>query len=212
MVTLLALWSLARSQEIEYYTVGLSGTGGLLKAGSDYAGTIAFGMVGVWTLEIDDSLWPDAGDTTARFEHIWETYFAPNYDATPGLESWRGYFNSSALPASPRLTLRTDQPGGDLVLNAPFVLLVRDYDGNGALSPSERRQDCQLSMTCSVEKPACTEYFYDYCGNGGLGAGDVNLVSPPATDEISAIAQFQVWYCGSPVSAGSWVAIKTVFR
>jgi hypothetical protein len=210
-VSLLALPCDAPSQMIELYNMQLDGTGGLMLDGVEYKGDIVFGMVGTWTLEVDDSLWPDASDTVARFDYIWKTFFAASYDTTAGQESWRGYFDGSTLPSVPRLTLHTDDPGGELVSNASFVVLMRDYNGDGVLSQSEKHHTCQLSMTCSVETPPCTGHFYDYCGNGSLGSGNFNFTNAPSADTMTLVSQFKVWYCGTPVSRSSWGAIKARF-
>jgi len=211
-VSLLLFSVLASGQRVEYFTVQLDGTGGFMLNGADYTGAVSVQMAGTWTLDVDDSLWPDESDSTARFNYIWDTFFAANYDPTPGQQSWRGYFDGSTLPSVPKLTLDTSAPGGELVSNASFVVLVRDYYGDGELSQIEKHHDCQVSMTISVETPLCTGYFEDYCGTGSLGAGDFNFVNPPDVDEIMFFGQVQVWFCGAPVEDSTWGAIKTLFR
>jgi hypothetical protein len=202
----------ALSQVIEIYDMQLDGSGGLLLDGVEYVGDIFYGMDGSWTLEVDDSLWPDATDSTARFDYIWDTFFASHYDSTQGLTGWRARFDRTTLPTPPLLTLESDLPVGSLVMSESLSVLVRDYDGDGVLSQSEKHHTCQISMTGSVESPLCTGHFTDYCGNGRLGAGDFNFVNPPYSDELTLTAQIKVWYCGTAVIRSDWGAIKALFR
>jgi hypothetical protein len=194
------------------YMPVLQGTGGLMLNGADYSGPILAGLAGTWTLSIDDSLWPDESDSTARFDYIWTNFFAPNYDPSGGSESWRGYFNSTTLPTAPVLGFYTSVPGGDLVTTASVTILVRDYYADGILSQYEKHHDCQVAITVSVETPLCTDYFEDYCGNGSLGSGDLTFLNPPTEDSIFLNGQLTVNYCGSPVEDETWGTIKALFR
>ncbi len=195
------------------YFLNLVGSGGLMLNGADYTGTILSGMDGTWTLDVDDSMWPDESDSTARFDYIWNTYFAPNYDSAPGGENWRGFFDAGTLPSAPLLTLDTTTPGGLLVMNAPFVVQVRDYNGDGQLSQYEKHHTCQVSFTMSVETPLCTGSFNDYCGDGSGSTGFFNFVNPPDADELELFpVQLDVWYCGAPVEEGSWGTLKALYR
>jgi len=211
-VSVLLFSVLAYGQAIEYFTVQLDGIGGMMLDGADYSGAVSLQMAGTWTLDVDDSLWPDESDSTARFDYIWDTFFAANYDGTPGQQSWRGYFDGATLPSVPKLTLDTTYPGGVLVSNASFVVLVRDYYGDGELSQIEKHHACQVSMTISVETPLCTGYFVDYCGDGSLGAGNFNFINPPDPDEITFFGQVQVWFCGAPVEDSTWGSIKALYQ
>lgn len=208
----LLLFSVLAHGQVEYFTVRLDGTGGLMLNDADYAGALSLQMTGSWDLDVDDSLWPDESDSTARFDYIWDTFFADNYDPTPDQQAWWGYFDGATLPSVPKLTFDTAVPGGMLVSNASFIVLVRDYNGDGELSQYEKHHACQVSMTISVETPLCTGYFEDYCGNGSLGAGDLNFVNPPAFDEIMFMGQVQVWDCGALVNESTWAAVKALYR
>jgi hypothetical protein len=194
------------------YMPVLQGSGGLMLNGADYTGPILAGLVGTWTLDFDDSLWPDDSDSTARFDYIWTNFFAPNYDSSPGQQAWRGYFNASTLPTTPRISFATSVPGGTLTTNASVTILVRDYNADGMLSQYEKHHDCQVAITVSVETPLCTGYFEDYCGNGSFGSGDLTFVNPPTADSIFLNGQLMVNYCGSPVEHESWGAMKALFR
>lgn len=197
----------------ENYVVQLNGTGGLMLNGADYEGDISMSMLGDWTLDVDDSLWPDASDSIARFDYIWDTFFASNYNTTTGAENWLGYFDGGTLPTPPRLTLDvTDPVEGVLVFNVSLVVLIRDWYADGILQQNEKHHNSQVSMTLSVETPLCSGYFEDYCGDGSGSSGNFNFVNPPDTDSIMFIAQLDVQYCGAPVGEERWATIKALFR
>ena len=198
----------------DFYNVQLSGSGGFMLNGADYSGVIDAGMVGTWSLEIDDSLWPDESDSTARFNYIWETFFADNYDDINGGEHWLGYFNASTLPSTPLMTLDTTVPGGILGMNVSFTVLVRDYYADGILSQYEKHHACQMNFTYSVEMPLGTETFADHCGDGSGSNGSFNFLNPPEPDtlEFPFFNQIQTWFCGAPVEEGTWGTIKALYR
>jgi len=197
----------------ETYLPFMTGSGGMMLNGATYSGTILAGMTGTWSLEFDDSLWPDDADSTARFDYIWTNFFEPNYNSSTGQEGWFGYFNSGTLPTAPVYSFFTSVPGGDLVTSASVTILVRDWYADGILSQSEKHHNCQVSMTLSVETPLCTGYFEDFCGTGSLGNGNnFNFVNPPTADDITFNGQLEVWFCGAPVEGSTWGAMKALYR
>jgi len=204
----------AAQAHADSYMIQLTGSGGLMLNGADYSGTIDAGMAGTWTLELDDSLWPDESDSTARFDYIWSTFFADNYNDITGGEHWVGYFSASTLPSSPLMTLDATVPHGVLGMNASFTVQVRDYYADGILSQYEKHHSCQMAFTYSVETPLCTGAFEDYCGDGSGSNGSFNFVNPPTADQLEFpfFNQLNIWFCGAPVEDSTWGAIKTLFR
>lgn len=198
----------------DFYNIQLSGSGGFMLNGADYNGTIDSGMAGTWTLDVDDSLWPDESDSTARFDYIWSTFFAGNYNDITGAEHWTGYFNAATLPSSPLMTLDTTTPGGVLGMNTSFTVKVRDYFADGLLSQDEKHHTCQMSFTFSVETPLGTGTFLDHCGDGSSSNGSFNFVNPPTEDllEFPFFGQLNVWFCGAPAEDGTWGTIKALYR
>ena len=196
------------------YMLQLSGSGGFMLNDADYSGNIDAGMVGTWTLDVDDSLWPDESDSTARFDYIWSTFFADNYNDVSGAQHWTGYFDSSTLPSTPLMILDTTTPGGILGMNTSFTVKVRDYYADGVLSQYEKHHACQMAFTFSVETPLGTGTFEDYCGDGSSSNGSFNFVNPPAEDllEYPFFGQLNVWFCGAPVEDSTWGTIKALFH
>lgn len=196
------------------YMIQLSGAGGLMLDGADYSGNIDAGMSGTWVLDVDDSLWPDESDSTARFDYIWSTFFAGNYNNISGAEHWTGFFNAETLPSSPLMIFDTTVPGGVLGTNASFTVKVRDYYADGVLSQYEKHHSCQMAFTFSVETPLGTGAFEDYCGDGSSSNGSFNFVNPPTEDllEFPFFGQLNVWFCGAPVEESTWGVIKALYR
>ena len=182
--------------------------------GAGYSGTIAGDITGTWTLSLDDSLWPDESDSTARFDYIWNTFFAGNYNAVSGGENWTGDFSGTTLPSTPIMILDTTVPGGILGMNARFSVQLMDFQTNGVLSQEEKHQACQMGFTFSVETPLGTETFEDYCGYGSSSNGSFNFVNPPAVDllEFPFFGVLNVSYCGSPVEENTWGVIKALYK
>lgn len=192
--------------------VGLNGSGSLLDNAPDYAGTFIFGMTGTWTVEIDDSLWPEPGDTDpTRFEYIWTNFFADQYDATPLAEAWYGTFDGLTLPATPRFEFNTTSPGGLLVGDITFRIMVRDGNGDGVLGDAEKYSNHNLTATVSVNPDFGTGYFMITCGQGSIASGNFNFVDPPGVDVLQITGQLQTYPCPSPTEETSWGTIKAMY-
>ncbi len=204
----------AEPYEIQFATDGQPASGGFMLNSADYTGTIAGQMTGEWTLDVDDSLWPDESDSTARFDYIWSTFFHENYCNYSGAEHWMGYFNAQTLPLSPIMTLETTVPGGTLGMNAPFTVQVIDYEPDGVLSQYEKHHTCQVVFSFSVETPLGTGTFEDHCGNGSSSNGFFNFVNPPTADLLESPfeCQLNVFYCGATMEESTWGVIKALYR
>lgn len=194
------------------YTFGASGLGSLMKSPVVYSGTFMFGVSGTWEFEIDDSLWPDPADSTARFDYIWSTFFADNYDNTSGAQSWFGYFNSSTLPSPPTFAFDLTTPAGYLSGDISFVIMMRDWYADGILDQSEKHRNNQISGTFLLSPDLGTGFFEHHCGNGSMSAGNFNFVNPPLDDSVMFMGQFSSEYCGSPVEDSSWGIIKALYK
>lgn len=189
--------------------VGLNGSGSLLDNAPDYAGTFMFGMTGDWTIEIDDSLWPAPGP--ARFDYLWETFFADHYDDTPGAKAWYGTFDGLTLPSTPTFEFNTTSPGGFLAGDITFRIMVRDQNGNAVLEDVEKYDNHNLNATISVNPDFGTGYFMISCGHGSIASGNFNFVDPPAVDVLQITGQLQTYPCPSPTDETSWGTIKAMY-
>ncbi len=194
------------------YTFGASGLGSLMKSPVVYSGVFLFGVSGTWEFQIDDSLWPDPADSTARFDYIWDTFFVDNYDSTTGAESWFGYFSGSTLPTAPTFDFNLTAPAGQISGDISFVILMRDWYADGILDQSEKHRNNQIAGTLILSPELGVGFFADHCGDGSMSAGNFNFVNPPLDDSVTFMGQFSSEFCGSPVEDSSWGNIKALYK
>lgn len=194
------------------YMIGMQGVGSLMMSPVIYSGNFMFGLDGTWEITLDDSLWPDPADSTARFNYIWETFFADNYIDTWGAESWTGYFNGATLPSTPHFRFDTSSPAGAIEGDISFSILVRDWYADGELSQQEKHDNLNLSATLNVNPELGEGYFYAMCGHGSVSSGNFNFVNPPLNDDLQIIGQLQTYTCPSPVEETTWGAVKALFE
>lgn len=195
------------------YSVGMSGLGSFMKSPVVYNFNFMFGLTGTWSFTIDDSLWPDPSDPDARFDYIWNTFFAGNYDATPGAQAWRGYFDGQTLPSTPQFTMNVTSPisgtfGGDIT----FVVQVRDGYSDGILDETEKFHDHNINATIILNPTLGTGDLENMCGHGSMSGGDFNFVYPPTDDSLTMFGQIQINPCPSPVEDSSWGTIKALYQ
>lgn len=194
------------------YMVGMQGLGSLMESPIVYSGNFMFGLVGSWEITVDDALWPDPSDSTARFDYIWDTFFADNYLTTPGAQSWTGYFNGATLMATPHFRFDSVSPVGVLEGDITFSILVRDWYSDGILSQSEKHDNLNMSATVNMNPALGQGYFVDTCGHGSVSSGNFNFHNPPMKDNLQIVGQLQTYTCPSPVEDSTWGAMKALYR
>lgn len=193
-----------------------NGSGSLMMSPATYSGPFISGLTGTWSFTIDDSMWPAASDSTARFDYIWSTYFAGNYDTTVGAEGWWGFFDGNTTPTAPQFRFNTTAPvgwngllGGDMAI----TILIRDWYADGILDQAEKhRRNHNLSATMSVNPTLGTGDFINKCGDGSLSAGNFNFKNPPTLDSLTPNGQVTLRDCPSAVEGATWGAIKALYR
>ena len=194
------------------YMIGMQGVGSLMKSPVVYSGNFMWGLVGSWEITLDDSMWPDPADSTARFDYIWDNFFADNYQNTVGAEAWYGYFDGATLFATPHFRFDTISPAGVIEGDITFSILVRDWYADGILSQQEKHHNLNLSATVSVNPGLGQGYFEDTCGHGSISSGNFNFVNPPLDDSLQIVGQLQTYTCPSPVEEITWGAVKALFQ
>jgi hypothetical protein len=197
-----------------HYDYMLNGSGSLLLDDPTYSGTFLYGMQGTWSISIDDTGWPGQNDVApTRFEHIWDTFFAPNYDATPGARAWYGYFDGLTLASTPQFVFDTMVPGGILAGDITIVIMVRDSDNDGVLDDAEKYAAQQYVATLSVNPSLATGAFVDLCGDGALSSGAFNFVDPPDVDTAQFPGIVDLDDCPpQPVEPVTWSTVKALYR
>jgi hypothetical protein len=194
------------------YMVGMQGLGSLMESPIVYSGNFMFGLVGSWEIAVDDSMWPDPADSTARFDYIWDTFFAGNYVDVTGAESWTGYFNGATLMATPHFRFDTMSPAGVLEGDITFSILVRDWYADGILSQQEKHDNLNMSATVNVNPGLGQGDFENTCGHGSVSSGNFNFHNPPMRDNVQIVGQLQTYTCPSPVEDSTWGAMKALYR
>lgn len=195
------------------YMMGYMGTGSLMKSPVVYSGSFTFGLTGTWSFTLDDSLWPDPADSTARFNYIWDNFFAPNYDPTVGGEAWSAYFDGTTLPSTPTFAFDlTSADSGHVEGSIAIVLVLRDWYADGILSQDEKHGNGSLNATFSLNPQLGTDDFLELCGHGSLGANNFRFVNPPGDNSLSGMGQFSTYECQSPVEDSTWGVIKALYR
>jgi hypothetical protein len=195
------------------FMIGMQGLGSFMESPVVYGGNFMFGLMGTWEITIDDSTWPSDADSTARFDYIWSTYFASNYNNAPGAEAWTGYFNSATLMSAPHF--RFDTVGaqtGAIEGDATIQILVRDWYADGILSQDEKHHALNMSATLSVDPSLGEGYFASTCGHGSVSSGNFNFHNPPMDDSLQIVGQLQTYTCPSPVEDETWGVIKAMYR
>lgn len=175
------------------------------------SGSLLSGAEGAIQFELDDTGWPT--DPEARFDHIWVTYFADNYDAThPVTKRWVGQF-----PGTWRLEAWNAPPGfgGWCQGHIDARITVRDYDGDEVLDSTEKWGDqlfdADLSRLC--DDPAGGEPMWKW-GYGAMASNYFHFVMPPGVDELANGGNITLTDYGCVVSTGqpSWGSIKALYR
>jgi hypothetical protein len=192
------------------YSIGLMGNGSLMMNAATYTGTFMFGMTGTWTMDTDDSLWPDQSDSTARWNYIFTNFF--EYDDTPGGKAWWGTFDGSTLPSIPTFEFVTSSPGGTVAGDCTYRIMIRDWNGDGIMSQSEKHRDSQIVYTLSINPDLGTGVFEDWCGHGSISSGNFKIVNPPQINVMQLVGQLQTNECPSPVEDSTWGTIKAFYR
>jgi hypothetical protein len=193
------------------YQVGMNGSGSLMMSPVVYSGNFMFGLVGTWEITIDDSMWPGPADSTARFDYIFDHFFAANYDNTVGGENWKGYFNAATLPSPPHFRFDLVSPAGVLEGDITITILLRDWYADGILSQSEKHRNLNLSATLNVHPDLGTGAFEDLCGHGSVSSGNFNFHNPPMLDMLQIVGQIQTYTCPNPVEDATWGSIKALY-
>lgn len=200
--------------QVTYNYVLDDGSGSLLLDDPTYSGDIVGAFMGTFTIEIDDTLWPgETATDPTRFEHIWETYFADNYNAAPGAEAWFGVFDGLTMPSVPQFAFDTSVPGGILAGDISIVIQVRDTDADEVLGDAEKYANQQLTGTLNINPNLATGAFVDLCGYGALGSGNFNFVDPPDLDTAEFPGEVTLEECPpQPVEPSTWSTIKSLYQ
>ncbi len=185
--------------------------GNLLDSPVEYnGGSLVSGGTGFIEFTLDDTGWPL--DPDARWDHLWTTYFEPNYDTTtPGAYRWVGHFTGRFYLEA------TNAPSGYNGWCEGTItpkVTIWDEDSDGVLDFDEKWGDhlfdARLSKLCddlSAEEMACK------WGWGALASNYFSIKYPPELNRLYNGGNLTLMTgCASATEPGSWGSIKALYR
>jgi hypothetical protein len=211
-VLLFILAATAAYGAIWNFNFQISGT--LLAHPAQYSGIFTSGADGTLQYTHDDTAWPDASDPVARFNHIWTTYFAANYNnSTPGAEKWVG-----KIPATFSMAVTAAPVGytGTCQGRIPAVTYtIKDVDADGVLD-EEEKTDWNNTLYGTLAKlcaDASTGEMSCKAGNGALNSNGFGFVTPPDVNTLNGYGSLNLYVpCASANEDASWGSIKSLYR
>jgi hypothetical protein len=175
-------------------------------------GGLTSGGDGYFDFDLNDAGWP-TGDPNARFDYIWATYFADNYDAsTPGAYKWVGQFVGRF-----HLQVANAEPGYNGYCEGTLraKITVRDNNPqNGILDYAEKWGDHlfdgRLSKLC--DDPGTGEMANTW-GWGAVASNYFNFVLPPDLDHLYDGGNLTlIADCPVATEPTTWGSIKALYR
>ena len=204
----IALSAPAYGQEIFVWVNGLEGGGGdFMDSPPLFTGPalIDYADPGDWSITITDTGWPT--DPVLREQHIWNTFFAPNYFEDP--DRWVGYFDNTTLPELNDLFI--DHTGvGTLIGVCSVEIQVDDTNGNGVLDNDEWCGPGSLSGAVILIREG-TGLYDGYCGEGYY-FGTWDKQCPDTYEEWTFGMDLWLEPCPSAVENVSWGTIKAMYQ
>jgi len=162
---------------------------------------------GSWAITVPDAGWPT--EAAARYSHIWNTFYAPNYSAgNPSF--WTGYFDIEHGASDMNgLSIIDNTNGGTMTGVCSVQIQVQDINNNGVLDEGEF---CSGSLSGLVIIIRNGEGVYDgMCGTGNYFGSYVK--DCPGTTETWNYGMY-LWLedCTTPVEDVTWGSIKALYQ
>ncbi|MFH1312918.1 MAG: hypothetical protein ABIJ00_06785 [Candidatus Eisenbacteria bacterium] len=187
--------------------------GGIVNSAAVYEGTITSGGVGTFRITLNDTGWPV--DPVLRFNHIWTTYFAANWDSAGGQAKWVGqipgrfYINATSAPIGYNGWCEGS-------INAKIT--VRDLNKNQILDAAELAKqhlfDGRLSKLCDYPDgdPAGGE-MADKWGWGAVASNYFSFEATPVDTIYNGTnLTLTTMGCVSDVEPTTWGSVKSLYR
>lgn len=172
-----------------------------------YGGGIPIGDLapGTWSIALNDSGWPtEAG---ARWDHIWNTFYEPNYSSgDPSV--WTATFDTPLLPTRPVLYLEHSGVGSMSGI-ADMRFQVIDWDNDREVDPDECDGGELSGMVIIIEDG--TGDYSDLCGTGSY-QGDYIRDCDTHADAVTFWMDLLLDECGMATEPASWGAIKALYQ
>lgn len=186
-------------------------TGTIMDSPAVYTGTLTWGATGTFGFQVDDTGWPDPSGQAARWDYIFVTYFADNYDnSTPGAYNWKG-----EIDASYDLVFTDAMPGFNGSVSGEFrpEITLRDIDEDGIFDPFEREGENLINGSFTILCGAGTDELECQRGTGSMQDNYMSFPYLPAIDEmLNGSGSVNLTACPSAAEQSSWGGIKALYR
>ena len=185
--------------------------GNILEHPAQYrGGGITSGGEGIIEITFDDTGWPTT-TWQQRFNYIWDTYFADNYNnSTPGAYKWVGTFTGTFYILA--VSAPAGYQGWCVGTIAPKIT-VWDFNGNGTLDYAEKWGDQlfdgRLTKLCT--HPSGGEMTCKW-GWGAVASNYFSFVIPPGKDTLYNGVDLTLMACASGTAPSTWGSIKALYR
>lgn len=193
-----------------FFGFQLSGT--IMDTPAQYTGPLTYGADGTFTFTLDDSGWPDPADQAARWDYIFNTYFAMNYDnGTPGAFNWKGYIDGWYA-----IDMSNAPPGFNGYISGEFrpEITLKDQDGDGIFDPFEREGDLNsINGVFTVACGAGTGELEHRSGGGAMQNNGLSFAFGPVIDVLpDGSGNVDLDDCSSGAEPSSWGKVKALYR
>ncbi len=190
---------------------GWDGSGTIMDSPAEYHATLSWGASGTFDFRFDDAGWPDPSNQVARWDYIFNTYFAANYDnSTPGAYGWKG-----EIHAWYTLVLSSAPPGFNGSVSGEFrpEITLRDIDEDGIFDPFEREGDNLINGSFTIACNAGTGELECRRGSGSMQNNYMSFPYLPETDEMpDGSSSVNLSDCPSASEPTSWGRIKALYN
>lgn len=187
-----------------------AGTGDFMDSPPVFGGAMDTGgeiTDGSWSITVDDTGWPT--EPTARYDYIWDTFYADNYEAgNPSF--WKGYFDTDhGLTQLNALAITDNTFGGTMSGVCSIEIQVQDLDNDGVLDEGEFCTGSLAGIVIIIRNG--TGVYEGMCGDGNYYGSYVK--DCPLTSESWNYGMY-LWLedCTTAADSQTWGAIKALYQ
>ena len=164
--------------------------------------------LGSWTITVPDDGWPT--DPVARQAHIWNTYYAPNYDDSGNPHFWTGYFDvDHGATDMNALSIVDDTFGGTMSGICSVQIQVQDSNNNAVLDEGEFCSGSLSGLVIIIRNG--TGVYDGMCGTGNY-FGSYAKDCPNTTESWNFGMYLWLEDCSTPVEDATWGSIKALYQ
>jgi hypothetical protein len=190
---------------------GWQGTGTIMDSPAQYDATMIWGASGTFHFEFDDTGWPDPSNQAARWDYIFNTYFAGHYDnTTPGAYEWTGEIDATYILVFTSAPLGFN---GSVAGEFRPQITLRDIDEDGIFDPFEREGDNLINGSFTIACEVGTGELECMRGSGSMSSNYMSFAFLPTVDAMpNSSGSVNVSSCPSSVEESSWGSIKALYK